>query len=385
MKILMYSHGFGQKTTTFIYNEVRFLSIENHLKYVTHSYESPENFPHDDVEIIDYKPNGFLRRVQWALWKKDIIINAYNPYLKKRIGSIMQQYKPDVIHCHFAYESIDFIENYKGNLPIIIHFHGYGASQMLKHKSYINKINEILTKQNVWIIYVSNNMKDVMLAHGVGITPRNKKIHCGTDTSFFKRNEIKEENSDFSFLQISSFASKKGHQYTLEAFARFLSQRNDKARFKLLIGGSGSGMDKVKDMCIKLNIFNQVKFLGYLNREEAKMYLNYANVFVHHSITAENGDKEGIPTAIMEAMAMELPILSTYHAGIHELVEHGVNGLLCEEKQVDLYAEQMHEIVRWNKLKNNREKILEKFEYNRHNEMLLEYYNHAIKNNTRSN
>ena len=58
-------------------------------------------------------------------------------------------------------------------------------------------------------------------------------------------------------------------------------------------------------------------------------------MFVHHSITPQNGDEEGIPTSIMEAMLMKLPILTTYHAGIPELVKHGENGLLCKEKDVN--------------------------------------------------
>ena len=95
----------------------------------------------------------------------------------------------------------------------------------------------------------------------------------------------------------------------------------------------------------------------------------------------ENGDEEGIPNAIMEAMAMKLPILSTFHAGIPELVEHGVNGLLCEEKDIDSLATQMLEIQSWGKLDKNRQKIIDEFNYESHNKKLLEFYNQVIMNN----
>ena len=73
-------------------------------------------------------------------------------------------------------------------------------------------------------------------------------------------------------------------------------------------------------------------------------------------------------------MAMKLPILSTFHAGIPELVQDGVNGLLCPEKDVDNLSNQMLEIIYWKKLKKNRVKIKEQFNYQIHNELLLDFY-----------
>ncbi|NLE06592.1 MAG: glycosyltransferase, partial [Crenarchaeota archaeon] len=94
----------------------------------------------------------------------------------------------------------------------------------------------------------------------------------------------------------------------------------------------------------KLGIKDRVKFVGLVDKYRVRELMNKADCFVHHSITGKDGDKEGLPTVIMEALAMQLPVISTYHAGIPELIEHEKNGLLTEEKDIDALADMMYRI-----------------------------------------
>ena len=73
--------------------------------------------------------------------------------------------------------------------------------------------------------------------------------------------------------------------------------------------------------------------------------LGTSHVFVAPSVTAANGDQEGIPVSIMEAMAVGLPVLSTQHSGIPELVAHGVSGLLSPERDIDALAAYMTTLI----------------------------------------
>ena len=97
-------------------------------------------------------------------------------------------------------------------------------------------------------------------------------------------------------------------------------------------------------------------------------------------VTAENGDQEGIPNAIIEAMAMQLPILSSIHSGIPEAVDHGVNGLLCKENDIDTFAKHMKEIENYKLLSLNRERVIKQFSLCKHLEKINEVYNSLIKN-----
>jgi len=130
---------------------------------------------------------------------------------------------------------------------------------------------------------------------------------------------------------------------------------------------------------IKINKLLEESGWRFDDSEKAKALMNEADVFVHHSVTSEQGDMEGIPNAIMEAMAMELPILSTFHSGIPELVEDNVNGYLTKERDIQDMALKMDLLRKWSKLPVNREKIIASFEQENHCKQLVTFYKNAIQ------
>ena len=157
----------------------------------------------------------------------------------------------------------------------------------------------------------------------------------------------------------------------------FLKKQTNK-NFKLILTGGGERLTLLRKLAISLEIDKYVEFVGFVNSDRAKELMQQADFFVHHSITSTSGDQEGIPNAVMEAMAMELPIISTKHAGIPELVEDGVNGYLVEEKDIETYAKRMNDILSWGKQPQNRKVIEERFNYITHNLILEEFYNKII-------
>ncbi len=163
----------------------------------------------------------------------------------------------------------------------------------------------------------------------------------------------------------------------MKAFAKFLSAQELK-NFKLILTGDGKRKDLLVELSEELNIQKYVEFVGFVSPAEAKELMQEADIFVHHSITTENGDQEGIPNALMEAMAMELPVLSTYHSGIPELVIDGTNGYLVQEKDVDSYALRMADIISWKQMKANRDTIAEEFEIGKHIAKLEAFYSKML-------
>jgi colanic acid/amylovoran biosynthesis glycosyltransferase len=370
MKILMYADGFGVGTQTFIRQDAEYLSKTHELLFLCTQLNGPDtaSFSKFDVTVLPFK-HSFLQR---KLWQYDLFLSYRNRNFKKELNRIIEHFKPDLIHCQFGIESLKLIDNLEAqDIPLVIQFRGYDASRMLNKKSYVKRLKEVLGEKYRYAIFVAQSLKNNLQQHGID-TGNSMILHSGIDLSRFSRKQ-ERENDTFTFLQISSLNQKKGHEYTLEAFAKFLFAEKSR-NYRLILTGDGerkAGLIALRD---RLGLEAYVDFIGFVTPEEAKVLLENADAFVHHSITPEDGDEEGIPNALIEAMAMELPVISTYHAGIPELVEDGVNGYLVEEKDIDTYAARMADITSWGKLKINRETVAQEFEINKHIAKLEAFY-----------
>ena len=374
MNILMYADAFGGNTTTFINNEIEYLSERHNLTFACIVKKDSGIFHFKNVIKLPFK-NSLLSRI---LDRLDIHLQYKDNNFKKELNKLIAKVKPDIIHCHFGKEALKILDNIENrNIPIVIHFHGYDASSALKRKAYVKKLKEVLSKDNIYPIFVAKYLKKNLEDCNIKIK-KEKILHCGINISkFVDLPDINVDKKKFTFLQVSSLVEKKGHEYTIIAFDKFLKEQKDK-NFELILTGDGSRKVVLEKLVSELNLNDYVKFVGFVNPEEAAELMKKADVFVHHSITASNGDQEGIPTAIMEAMAMNLPILSTRHSGIPELVKNGINGFLVEEKDINDYALKMKDIMSWNKKNGNRKIIEEEFEMLKHNQSLEFFYQNIL-------
>jgi glycosyltransferase involved in cell wall biosynthesis len=109
--------------------------------------------------------------------------------------------------------------------------------------------------------------------------------------------------------------------------------------------GDGPLLKTCQELARKLTIDNQVQFAGVHTRRSVAKLLRLSRAFVQHSVTAGNGDTEGLPLAILEAGAAGLPVISTRHAGIPDAVIEGENGLLVDEGDVQKMSEAMFQLA----------------------------------------
>jgi len=123
----------------------------------------------------------------------------------------------------------------------------------------------------------------------------------------------------------------------------------------------------------------QVRLLGWKTHEEVKRLLEESHVLVAPSLTSQNGDQEGIPNAIKEAMASGLPVISTFHSGIPELVSDGVSGLLVPERDVTAIANALAYLISHPEVceemgRAGRRRVEQEFDTNILNKQLEELY-----------
>jgi colanic acid/amylovoran biosynthesis glycosyltransferase len=142
-----------------------------------------------------------------------------------------------------------------------------------------------------------------------------------------------EDGGKIKILFAGRFTEKKGLIYALRAVHEIWKKRQD---FQFRIVGGGELADNFKGFVREHNLEDCIKFLGMLNYSEYVNEMDRADIFLHPSVVAANGDTEGgAPTVILEAQAMGMPVVSTYHADIPNITLPGKSALLVPEKEVN--------------------------------------------------
>ena len=381
MNILVFSKSLGGHTTNFIHNQAVDVSLRHNVLYLC--LEHAKNPLIDDklaIQQIPFKQNRLVGQLRKRLELHDLYINFGNSFFRKKLARIVADFKPDIIHAQFGYDALYLADNLPPiAIPFIISFRGFDASLKLTLDTYISRLKNLLSKSNVYTTFVCEHLKNNLTNRGIRLHNQHLVLHSNTDVDLFKPLRSDVKNEAFTFIQVSSFREKKGHEYTIRAFAKFV-EKNDSLNTKLILTGEGGAPYlSAKELVKTLGLQDKVEFTGWVDRVKARDLLARSHVAVLHSITDRFGDQEGIPNALMEAMAMELPVLSTYHSGIPELVEPGVNGILVQEKDVDGFAQAMDKVhAHWSTMPQNRDKIIRQFEKKSHLDTLLSYYEFCV-------
>lgn len=207
-------------------------------------------------------------------------------------------------------------------LPCFTYFRGTDASMQLRNPRRVESYRRMMP-QLAGVFSVSQFLLDNLAAHGV-THPNAHVVPSGVDVRRFAPGTKVPQ----SFLAVGRFVEKKAPLITLRAFAE-ASRAHPGAHLTFI--GDGPLLEPAQALARELGADARVTFTGALPHEAVRTKLADTEVFLQHSVTAANGNTEGLPTAIQEAMAAGCITISTRHAGIPEAVEEDVTGTLVAE------------------------------------------------------
>ena len=298
----------------------------------------------EDIALENHPP----LTTRFKLLVLKIIKNVFKKnksFLKEQIlTKSLKKHQIDValveygIHAHHILPVLE-----KLNLPLVVHFHGFDATvkEIIKEHNNYKEVFQYASK----VIAVSKAMERQLLEMG-----------CSPDKLVYNANAAQKEFQELTpsftkeqFVFVGRFAGKKAPYYPILAFKELLKKFPNA---KLIMCGDGKLLEVCKNLVRHYNLEENIIFLGVITSKQLLQLFSESLGYVQHSITASNGDMEGMPISVLEASAAGLPVVSTYHAGISDVVEHGVTGLLCEEHEV------MH-------MSQNLIKLLEDVEYSK--------------------
>lgn len=172
-------------------------------------------------------------------------------------------------------------------------------------------------------------------------------IHCGIDPARFspagEEGRRRRAPGDRPlFLAVGRLVPKKGYRYLVEA-AGILEERGVPVQVRIV--GGGPDREELEERGRKLGLAGRLRLDGPMPQESILELLRQADAFVLPCVRAPDGDQDGIPVSLMEAMACEVPCVSTDLSGIPELIEDGAEGLLVPEKDPAALADALQRLA----------------------------------------
>ncbi|MBZ9652111.1 glycosyltransferase family 4 protein [Psychroflexus montanilacus] len=367
MNLAIFSPSQNPYSETFIQAHKNFIKADQLYFVFGSSFQNM--YAENQGKLIKPKRLKFIRAISKVFGK------SFNASLEGEVLKQLQNFKIDIALVEYGNHANKFLRVFKkANIPFIVHFHGYDASV----RNIIEKNNNYkeLFKSASYVIAVSKSMREQL-----------KKMGCPNDKLIYNvygANPIfKERQPLFSKKQavaIGRFVDKKAPYYTIIAFKELVKKHPDA---QLLMAGQGVLSNTCLNLIKYFDLENNVKLLGVVSPEEIAELMQESYCFVQHSITSESGDQEGTPLAVLESALSGLPVVSTYHAGIPDVIEHEKTGLLCEEHDVDKMAKNLIRIfddVEFAKRlgENAREDHIKNYSLERHIKVLEDLLEKAI-------
>ena len=232
----------------------------------------------------------------------------------------------------------------KANVKLVTHFHGMDAHAKQTLDAYQERYQRLSQSSSSHFIAVSHGM--IKSLHNMGIPQeRIHLIRYGVDPKKFPKKHFFPDTPHF--LAVGRFVDKKAPYLTLLAFSEVVKQF---PKAKLTFAGDGDLLETTTNLAQALNISENVNFPGVLSSTQVSSYMQEATAYIQHSLEPHHGpsqgDREGTPVTILEAMMVGLPVVSTFHAGIQEVVDHETNGFLVPERNVSSMAKYMIQLAK---------------------------------------
>jgi len=321
-------------------------------------------------------PKRLMKSIRLSGFDKDIlslkVLFSIIPFLGKDF---------DIIHCHFGHIGDIGVYIKKGGVQgkLVTTFYGYDLS--------------------TYILGKGENVYARLFSHGDLFLPicdyfRKKLISLSCDESRIRLYPIgidlkkhkyilrgRSGKDRVKILTAGRLIEKKGYEYSIRACAVLMKKGKN---FHYTIIGDGPLIKKLTDLVDTLGLNERINFAGGVNRRELLDYYSKSDIFLLPSVKSENGEEEGTPAALIEAQASGLPVVSSFHSGIPEIVAHEKTGYLAKEKDSDSIAMYLEMLIdnpglRLRMGKQGRKYVEDRFDINRLSRILEGFYGDLIK------
>ena len=287
------------------------------------------------VRVLTERRRAWTRAYRRYVLRQDACVHNQIP---ETLQALVAELRLRLVHVFFGTKAVFYLPALESiEIPVSVSFHGADVSQCEHDPSYRGALGALFARA------------DTVMARSGHMASELTRLGCDEGKLWINRagipldefesvDRVRSAGHPFTVIQICRLIPKKGLRDTLEAFQRL---RVELPEARLCIVGDGEQREALAAEVEERGLGAAVTLTGFVDPSELRRLLAEADLFVHPSVTTPQGDHEGIPNSLLEAMATGLAPIATRHAGIPEAVAHGERGWLVDERAPDQIAERM--------------------------------------------
>jgi len=307
---------------------------------ITKERKCEERYPFGEIEVLPYCRKNFIRRF-YLKHVRGLPAIYYRGELHQ-IVKIFNRRHADLMHIYFGHTGVHllpFVQQW--GRPCIVSFHGADVVLRDHEPQYAAQMRELLASAP---LVLARSRSLAARLEAIGCPPEKIRLNrTGIPLAEFPfAQRLMPADGEWKLVQTCRFIPKKGLRTALQAFAIFLKS-HPKATFTL--AGEGPMRRELETLARELGIAGAVKLPGFLGARELNALYAQSHVFLHPSEIMKDSNQEGIPNAMLEAMATGLPVVATLHGGIPEAVQQERSGFLVPERDPEALAAALRQIT----------------------------------------
>jgi colanic acid/amylovoran biosynthesis glycosyltransferase len=332
-------------TGSWIYGQLTHLKQFRAIVLTSHT-ENLDVFPFQPLHLYD----EFTDRSDFIGSVLRSVLEALTQRRLKFHARTCREEAVKLLHAHFGTEGYHRLPLKRTlNVPLVTTFYGADISEMPAKSRWRRRYRRLFKEGNLFLFegpYMAQTAVDL------GCPPsKTRVIHLGVDLDriAFRARALKSDAEPVRILMAASFREKKGIPYGIRAFAR-ATRRVPNLELTIIGGARSRSERRLMHHCAAIvrreGIADRVRFMGYVPYPSYLREQRRSHIFLAPSVTARSGDTEGgAPVSIIEASAAGMPIVSTRHCDIPEVVVDGVSGVLVPERNVEALSRAIVDIV----------------------------------------
>ncbi|PEJ25054.1 colanic acid biosynthesis glycosyltransferase WcaL [Peribacillus butanolivorans] len=350
------------------------ISTIAHLKY---KLENSHSTPHTQL-VPGYRNIQLLRSTKSV--RDNSLLNEDVHFLKsiKDPKSFVMSQNIKILHAHHGNLGVLLLPfAQEASVPLVCSFRG--KDTVVPSKAYKKDLLKLF-EGGANFFPVCQYLADIIV--DLGCPPEKVRVlYGGIDLEKFQYIAPQESKEHINILSVGRLVEKKGHHILLQAYAKV---RGKYPNTSLTLIGGGKYKEYLEMLAQQLELGNSFTLYNHTQYDQIADHMKKADLFVAASLTGKDGDLEGIPNTLKEAMAAGRPVISTYHAGIPELVTNEHNGILVQENNVDELAQALEYMLEkrenWKKYSENARNTIET-KFNLQTQLLTQskFYNQILK------